>query len=378
MKYPISTVPSTIIEDNISFISLTNPKDIADAFSNYFSNVATGIKFSIKYSRNKFFDFLPQININSFFINPTDKTEIKNIILSLDPLRSIGPNSIPTKILKLLSNDISTQFAELFNLSFSEGVFPSILKTCKVIPIYKKDSQLNCSNYRPISLLSNIDKILERIMYNRLYKFLETNNLIYSLQFGFSQKHSASHALIHLTDKTREQLDKGNFASSIFVDFQKAFDTVEHQILIQKLNYYGIGGISNNFFSSYLQKRTQFLSINGFDSDINAICCGVPQGSILGPVFFLIYMNDLFFSMKYCTVHHFADDTNLLNFNNSIQKINKQVVHDLKYLLYWLNTNKICLNVSKTEVVFFKSIRKQTETTLKLKLNGKGYTLQIQ
>ena len=137
------------------------------------------------------------------------------------------------------------------------------------------------------------------------------------------------------------------------------------------MNYYGIGGISNNLFSSYLQKRTQFLSINGFDSDINAICCGVPQGSILGPVFFLIYMNDLFFSMKYCTVHHFADDTNLLNFNNSIQKINKQVGHDLKYLLYWLSADKICLNVSKTEVVFFKSIRKQTETTLKLKLNGK-------
>ena len=198
MKDSRFTVPFTIIEDNIS---LTNPKDIADAFNNYFSNVANSIKSSIKYSRNKFFDFLTQININSFLINPTDKTEIKNIILSLDPLRSIGPNSIPTKILKLLSNDISTQFAELFNLSFSEGVFPSILKTCKVIPIYKKDLQLNCSNYRPISLLSSIDKILEGIMYNRLYKSLETNNLIYSLQFGFRQKHSTSHAPIHLTDK---------------------------------------------------------------------------------------------------------------------------------------------------------------------------------
>ena len=218
MKDSRSAVPSTIIEDNIS---LTNPKDIADAFNNYFSNVATDIKSSIKYSRNKFFDFLPQININSFFIDPTDKTEIKNIILSLDPLRSIGPKSIPTKILKLLSNDISTQFADLFNLSFSEGVFPSILKTCKVIPIYKKDSQLNCSNYRPISLLSNIDKILERIMYNRLYKFLETNNLIYSLQFGFRQKHSTSHVLIHLTDKIREQLDKGNFACGILLIFKK-------------------------------------------------------------------------------------------------------------------------------------------------------------
>ena len=213
--------------------------------------------------------------------------------------------------------------------------------------------------------MSNIDKILERIMYNRLYKFLETNNLINSLQFGFRQKHSTSHALINLNDKIREQLDKGNFACSIFVDFQKAFDTVDHLILIQKLNY-GIRGIANNRFSSYLQDRTQFISINGFDSNVNAICC-----ASLGPLLFLIYMNDLNFAIKYCKVHHFADDTNLLNFNNSIKKINKQVGHDLKNLLFWLNANKICPNVSKTEVVLFKSIRKQTEATLKLKLNGK-------
>ena len=126
-----------------------------------FPILATSIKSSIKYSRNKFFDFLPQININSFFINPTDKTEIKNIILSLDPLRSIGPNSIPTKILKLLSNDTSTQLAELFNLSFSEGAFSSILKSCKVIPIYKSNSQLNCSNYRPISYCQTLIKFLK-------------------------------------------------------------------------------------------------------------------------------------------------------------------------------------------------------------------------
>ena len=153
MEDSTSTVLSIIVKGKIS---LTNPKDIADAFSNYFSYVRIGIKSSIKYSRNKFFDFLPQININPFFINPNNKTGIKNIILSLDPLKSIGPNSIPTKVLELLSNDISTQFAELFKLSFSEGVFPSILKTCKVIPVYIKDSQLNCSNYRSISLLSNI------------------------------------------------------------------------------------------------------------------------------------------------------------------------------------------------------------------------------
>ena len=132
MKDSRSTVSSTIIEDNIS---LTNPKDIADAFNNYFSKVATGIKSSIKYSRNEFFDFLPQIDIKSFFTNPTDKTEIKNIILSLDPL---GPNSIPTKILKLLSNDIPTQFVELFNLSFSEGISHQYLKLAKLFQFIKR------------------------------------------------------------------------------------------------------------------------------------------------------------------------------------------------------------------------------------------------
>ena len=123
--------------------------------------MVTGIKSSIECSRNKFFDFLPQINIISFFLNPADKTEIKSIILSLHPLKSIGANSIPTNILKLLSNHTSTQFTELFNLPFPEGVFPSILKTCKVIPIYTKDSQLNCPNYQPIPLVSNIDKFLK-------------------------------------------------------------------------------------------------------------------------------------------------------------------------------------------------------------------------
>ena len=132
------------------------------------------------------------------------------------------------------------------------------------------------------------------------------------MQLGFRQKHSTSHAFIHMTDTIREQLDKENLACGIFVYFQK--------ILIQKLNYYGIRGIANNWFSSYLQNRTQFVSISCFDSNVNAICCGIPQGSILGPLLFLIYISDLHFATKYCKVYHFADDTNLLNFNSSIKK----------------------------------------------------------
>ena len=149
--------------------------------------------------------------------------------MSLNPLKAICPNNILTKILKLSINDVSSQLTELFNFSFFRGVFPLILKISKVIPVYKKDSKLTCSNYRPIFLPPNIEKVLERLMYNRLHNILEMNDVIYDLQFGFRQKYSTSHALIHLTDKIIEQLDSGTFASGIFVDLQKAFG---HDILI--------------------------------------------------------------------------------------------------------------------------------------------------
>ena len=157
--------------------TITNSSDIW-----HFDKVAIDIQFSIWFSKKKYYDYLPPINIESFFITAIDSTEVSNVISSLNQDKSDGPSSIPIKILKLLNKDISDQLAILFNQSFSSGIFPSILKTSKIIPIYKK---LECSNFRPISLLSNIDKILERLMYNRLYNFLEKKEIVFSLQFGF-------------------------------------------------------------------------------------------------------------------------------------------------------------------------------------------------
>ena len=141
-------------------------------------------------------------------------------MLSLNPSKAVGPIIIPTKILKLIFNDVSSQLTELFNFSFSHGAFPIILKTSKFIPVYKKDSKLKCSNDRQISSLSNINKVLERLMYNRLYNFLKMNSVIYDLKFGFRQKYSTSHALINSTGKIRGQLDSRNFACELFVDLQ--------------------------------------------------------------------------------------------------------------------------------------------------------------
>ena len=173
------------------------------------------------------------------FLECTDKGEIANIISSLNSNMSSGPNSKPYRILFILKNEISKQLADLFNISFITGVFPSVLKTVKVVPVFKKDSKLDYRNYHPISPLSNIEKILEKLIYKRLYKFLNKNNAIYNLQFGFRPVFTP-HALINITENIRKALDDGNICCEIFVDLQKAFDTVDQQILLAKLNHYGI------------------------------------------------------------------------------------------------------------------------------------------
>ena len=203
-------------------------------------------------------------------------------------------------------------------------------------------------------------------MYNRMCKFFSDNNLIYSLQFDFRQKYSTVHALISLTENIRKNLDEGNVGCDIFVDLQKAFDTVEYDILLSKLEHYGIRGLPNEWFKSYLSN-----SINGYDSNLADVKFGVLQGSVLGPLLLLIYINDLNQALKFCKVHHFADDKNLIHFSKSVYRLNKYLNLDLKNLTYWLNANRISLNVKKTELVIFKHQMKKLDSPIKIKLNRK-------
>ena len=206
-------------------------------------------------------------------------------------------------------------------------------------------------------------------MYNRIYKFLDKINIICSLQFGFWQHHSTSYDLLNLTEAIMKALDDGNFACGTFVDLQKAFDTVDRSILLSKLCHYRLCGLANKWFESYLANRKQFVSINGFESSTSYMTCSVPQGSALGPLLFLIYINDL--HVEHCKVHHFADDTNLFIINKSLKRFNKLLNIDLKNLTSWLNANKISLNVSKTELIIFKPKRKPLDFNMKIKLDGK-------
>ena len=239
MKNAISTVSRTLYHGHNT---ITNPCEFGNVFNNYFASIADTAKQNINYSHKHFFEYLKHQCNNSIFIQPTDSKELANIISSLNINKTSGPFSILNKILILLKQDISKQLTDLFNLSFSSGSFPSIIKTVNVVPVFKKGSKLDYCNYRPISLLSNVEKILEKLMYKRVYDFLTENNIIYDLQFGFRQKFSTSHALINLTENRREALDEGCIGCGIFVDLKKAVDTVDREILLSELDYYGICG----------------------------------------------------------------------------------------------------------------------------------------
>ena len=305
-------------------------------------------------------------------MQPTEHFEVLDTINNCINNKACGPNSIPTTIMHLVKHVIANPLADIINLSFTTGIYIDKLKISKIVPIFKeKGNKLICENYRPISLLSNINKIFEKIMHKRLYHFLEIQGAIYKHQFGFRKYHSTTHALVDLTEDIRQAIDDNKFSCGVFIDLQKAFDTVDHDILLKKLEHYGIRGIANDWFKSYLKNRKQFVSILGFDSDLANVSFGVPQGSVLGPLLFLVYINDLHQAIKYCTTRHFADDTNLLIKNSSLKQLKKHLNLDLRKLCNWLKANKISLNCSKTELILFRHPNKHINYDLKIKIGGK-------
>ena len=208
-------------------------------------------------------------------------------------------------------------------------MFPNILKTANVTPIYKNDDLALCNNYRLVSILSNISKIFEKIIHARLSVFLSANNILCEKQFGFRNQHSTNHALKEITEKIKQGCDSGKFVCRVFLDFRKAFDTVNHDILLNKLEHYGIGDKSNKWLRSFLEGRKQHTTINKTRSSDKRMNIEVPQGSILGPILFILFFNDLHKAVDFSTVHHFADDINLLLTENSLKKLNKHINRDL-------------------------------------------------
>ena len=220
----------SILESNGK--TITDPTEIVKCFNNYFVNVGPNVENKIPTSNIPYTEYLKEVNVNnSFYLRPVHTYEIADIIDSLDLKKTPGPNSISIYILKVCKEFISNGLEKILNLSFKTGIFPNLCKVAKVIPIFKKEDPLSCKNYRPISLLPIFSKIFEKVIYTRMYQYIEQNHLLYDKQFGFRSKHSTSHALISLTESIKSCLDNKEIVSGIFIDLAKAFDTVNHSIL---------------------------------------------------------------------------------------------------------------------------------------------------
>ena len=227
-------------------------------------------------------------NSENLIITPTNSDKISDLIHYLKSSKSVGPYSIPTKIVKISKKIIPLPLSQPINDSMSKGLFPNICKLAQVIPIFKNDSKLLCTNYRQISVLSNISKVFEILFNSRLNLFLEQDNHLYPYQSGFRIDYSTNNVLMTIAERIKKQYDAVNYTAGVFVSLKKTFDTVDHNILLEKLDYYGIRGVAKDWFRSYLDNQKQYITLNGSNSSIKTILTGAPQGSVLGPWLFLI------------------------------------------------------------------------------------------
>ena len=332
----------------------TSDKDIiANKFNEYFVNIGSTLAASIPKDGPNFKTYLPHANEDTIFIEPTNSDEIKKIITKLKN-SAPGQDDIILNDIKSNLNILIQPLTYVTNLSLTQGIFPDDLKKAKIIPLYKANDPMLFNNYRPISILPLFSKVLERIMYNRLLEFINKHKLLYRYQFGFRKDHSTYMALIVLIDKITSAMDNGEFTLTVLIDFRKAFDTVDHEILLDKLYHYGIRGIAFDWMKSYLSNRQQSVSYNGANSSYKTINCGVPQGSILGPLLFILYINDLSTVSDVLTSILFADDTTLIDSDHNLTTLITRFNSELVNIVNWLNANRLSLNIDKTNFMIFR------------------------
>ena len=345
---------------NINGTLLNDKNIISNAFCDFFSEIGPTLANKIPASNVPFSSFLKNNFDDTIFLAPTDSEEIYKIISNLRPKKSCGIDGISNDIIKKLASEIKLPLSIAINKSLLTGNVPDILKIAKIVPIYKAKDKQSLTNYRPISLLPNISKILEKVVHKRIYTFLTSKNILYNSQYGFRNDHSTNQAMAEFLACVLKGFEHNEYTLALFLDLSKAFDTIDHNILLAKLQHYGIRGIALNWIKSYLTGRVQYVDFNGEKSAQKPMVCGVPQGSVLGPLLFIIYMNDLHFALEHSSGILFADDTTIHNTNSDLTDLFNNMNQDLNQITQWFRANKLSLNLSKTHYILFYNIYMET------------------
>lgn len=342
-------VGSLVIKEENGEI-ITDCQDIADEFNNFFCRVGPTLASKIKHPNRHFSDAKNNV---SMFLSPVDKTEVNKYINNLKNTTSVGKDEITTKIIKMCHEFLNKPLVHIINTIFVTGVTPDHFKESIVIPIFKSGKTSDKSNYRPISLVNNFTKIFEKALNFRLQNFLNKHNIISDNQYGFRPKMSTCDAVYRLTSIINDSLHSNKKCITVFLDLAKAFDTVPHLGLLQKLENIGIRGRVLDVFASYLQNRTQFVRVGGCYSSQHTLTTGIPQGTVIAPILFIIYINSLNHLNISGQIISYADDTAVVFSSNTWEDVLAKVKSDMNHIKDWLSFNLLSLNILKTKFMTF-------------------------
>jgi len=338
---------------------VTDPQLISNHFNNFFVNIGPKLAANIENGDKEYHCYLSNPLQNSMFMSPITESEIIKVIDKFDANKGPGHDGINNLLMKKIAKEVCTPLAMIFNLSILEGIVPRDLKLAKVIPIYKKDGDDLFSNYRPVSILPCFSKILERLVFNRCLSFIKKFNILNNRQFGFRAGYSTEMAITDLVDKIYNAVENNETTLSVYLDLSKAFDTINHNILLHKLECYGFRGITLEWFKNYLSDRAQYVYYNECKSNVKNITCGVPQGSILGPLLFILYVNDIVHTSSILKFVLFADDTTILYSHKNLPDKIEMINTELLKVTNWFKANKLSINVTKTNFMIMGTPQKK-------------------